>query len=51
MNRESSVFQDYSLLIDPRIKSTKIDIVAAGDGGGDDSIDLGDAGVNNNRAR
>ena len=50
MNRES-IFQDYSSLIDPRIKSTKSDIVAAGDGDREDSIDLGDAEVNNNRAR
>ena len=48
MNRGGSSFQDYSQLIDPRIKPN-VDIIAAEE---EDSIDLGAATVvNNNRAR
>lgn len=47
MNRET-VFQDYSQLIDPRIKAKNVDIVAAGNAEGEDSLDLG---VSKTRAR
>ncbi len=47
MQHGGSKFQDYSGLINPRIKPA-VDIVAAED---EDGIDLDDASLENNRAR